>query len=415
MNPGPAASRPTLSLARARRIALAAQGFGRPRPPHAEGPARPVGTRQLGGVVERVRVIQIDSVNVLTRSHYLPFFSRLGPYDTALLDRMRDGSGPRSGRGRSLVEYWAHEASLIPQQTWPYLGFRMDNAKIQSWSRDLAAEHPRLVEAVREVVAAHGPLTAREVEAHLPPAPAQDRKHWGWNWSAVKQCLEHLFWAGQVTSAGRNAQFERRYAVPAQVLPPEVVARAPGQAGAPGELESITELLRQSLRAHGIGTRRCLVDYFRIGSPLVDRALVALVDAGEAQVVRVPGWSETAYLDPQARRPRAVRGAALLSPFDSLIWQRDRTAALFGMRYRLEIYVPAPKRVHGYYVLPFLLDEELVGRVDLKADRARGALLVQSLHWEDGVDLGRARPALEDELAAMADWLGQSRVDFAKP
>jgi hypothetical protein len=354
----------SLSLAQARRIALAAQGFGRARPSS-------VGTRQLSTVIDRLKVLQVDSVNVLTRAHYLPLFSRLGPYETTLLDRLRDGSGPRARAGRTLVEYWAHEASLVPAATWPYLGFRMEQARSRAWSRDVVDDHPGLLEAVVEVVASHGPLTAREVEAHLPHGAQRGREDWGWNWSAVKQCLEYLFWAGLVTSAGRTAQFERRYAAPERVLPPEVLARAPGRPDAPGPLECVTELLRQAVRAHGIGTRRDLADYFRLRGPLVQEALDGMLASGEVEEVTVRGWrgSNAAYLDPAARRPRAVRGSALLSPFDSLVWQRDRVEDLWDFRYRIEIYVPAPQRVHGYYVLPFLLDEQLVGRVDLKADR----------------------------------------------
>ena len=394
-----------LSRAQARRIALAAQGFGRSRP-------TTVGVRRLTAVAEGLRVVQVDSVNVLTRAHYLPFFSRLGPYDTGLLDRLRDGAGPRATGGRALVEYWAHEASLVPPATWPYLGFRMEQARARAWSRHVVEDHPQLLAAVVDVVGTRGPLTARQVEARLPHGAQRGRESWGWNWSAVKQCLEYLFWAGLITSAGRTAQFERRYAVPEQVLPPEVVARAPGSPDAPGQLESVTELLRQAVRAHGIGTRRDLADYFRLRGPVVQEALAGLLATGEVEEVTVEGWRRTAYLDPAARRPRAVRGAALLSPFDSLVWQRDRVEDLWDFRYRIEIYVPAAQRVHGYYVLPFLLDEELVGRVDLKADRAAGVLRVQALHWEDSTDPARAMPALEVELGAMAGWLGLGRVDL---
>ncbi|MFX0539211.1 winged helix-turn-helix domain-containing protein [Ornithinimicrobium sp. Y1847] len=397
----------TIARPLARRIALAAQGFGRPRP--AE-----VGTRQLNAVMERLQVVQIDSVNVLTRSHYLPFFARLGPYDTALLDRLRDGAGQRgrSKAGRTIVEYWAHEAALIPFQTWPELGFRMTRPHAVQWRESLEQEHPGLLDAVTGVLSEQAPSTAREVEAHLPHGSDKPNDHWGWNWSAVKTALECLFRSGLVTSAGRTSQFERRYAVPSAVLPPEVMARAPGSADAPSELESATGLLRRAAQAHGIGTKRCLADYYRLGGPVVDQALADLVAAGELDEVRVPGWKDTAYLDPEARRPRSVSAAALLSPFDSLVWQRERIEALWDFRYRLEIYTPAAKRVHGYYVLPFLLDEALVGRVDLKADRGAGVLRVQSLHWEEGVDVAAAAPRLMGELEAMAGWLGLGRVDL---
>lgn len=397
----------TVSLPQARRIALAAQGFGRPRPAI-------VGMRQLTGVADRLKVVQIDSVNVLTRTQYLPFFSRLGPYDTALLDRLRDGGGPRARTGRRLVETWAHEASLVPVQTWPLLAHRMVAARDSRWSRYIAQHHADLLPAVLGVVRAHGPLTSREVEAYLPHGADRPTAHWGWNWSGVKQCLEFLFSCGRIVAAGRDQQFVRRYAVPERVLPPEIVARGPGRPDAPGEREAITELLRQAVRAYGIGTQRDLADYFRLRSPLVAPALAALVEHGEVETARVEGWRRTAYLDPAARRPRSVQGAALLSPFDSLVWQRERVADLWGFRYRIEIYVPAPQRVHGYYVLPFLLDEDLVGRVDLKADRGAGVLRVQSLHWEPGTDVATAAPRLLAELESMAGWLGLSRVDLPR-
>ncbi|WP_130012088.1 winged helix-turn-helix domain-containing protein [Serinicoccus sediminis] len=397
----------TLTRAQARRIAIAAQGLGRPRP---EAP----GTRQLTGVLDRLGVVQIDSVNVLARSHYLPFFSRLGDYDTALLDRMRDGSGRhgRSRTGRRMVEVWAHEASLVPVQTWPLLGFRMRRPRVLARRQELREQHPGLLDAVVDVVAQHGPSTAREVEVHLPHGATRRNDHWGWNWSAVKTSLESLFATGDLTSAGRTSQFERRYALTERVLPPEVVRRAPGEGDAPDELESVVELLAVSLRAHGLGSMRCLADYFRVRGPVVPAALQVLEEQGRAERVQVRGWDRPVWLDPQARRPRRVEGAALLSPFDSLVWQRERVEQLWDFRYRLEIYVPAPQRVHGYYVLPFLLDEHLVGRVDLKADREAGVLLARAVHWEPGTEVSRAAPRLLAELEAMAGWLGLGRVDL---
>ncbi|MFK5645678.1 winged helix-turn-helix domain-containing protein [Ornithinimicrobium sp. LYQ121] len=399
---------PTISLATARRTALAAQGFADRRP----GPGTAT-TRHVARVLDRVRVVQIDSVNVLARTQYLPFFSRLGPYDTALLDRARDGAGPRARTGRRVVEYWAHEASLVPLQTWPLLAFRMEGARERAWSREIVQSHPGLLQTVLEVVGEHGPLTTRAVETYLPHGADRPTEDWGWNWSAVKRCLEFLFWSGQITSAGRTASFERRYAVPEAVLPADVVQRRDALLEEDPQ-EAVTELLRLSLLAHGLGTQRCLADYFRLRGPRVARALTTLEERGHAERVQVRGWDRPVWRDPAARSPRSVPGSALLSPFDSLVWQRERTEALWGMRYRLEIYVPAGQRVHGYYVLPFLLDEELVGRVDLKADRLSGTLLVQSSGWEPGADPARAVPALQAELEAMAGWLGLSRVDFAK-
>lgn len=393
-----------LALAQARRIALAAQGFADHRP------ERPT-MRHIQRVIDRVQVVQIDSVNVLVRSHYLPFYSRLGSYDMGLLDRARDGTGPRSTAPRRLVEYWAHVASLIPPHTWPFLGFRMQGAEDDSWSRRVAREHPGVLQAVRDVVRVHGPLTARQVDALVETGAVRPRTDWGWNWSLVKECLEHLFWAGQLVSSGRNSQFERRYAVPSLVLPPEVLARAPGEPGAPDEDESAVELMRRAVRAHGIGTASDLRDYFRLKQSMAGPALAELVRLGEVEQVRVRGWDRPAYLDVTARRPRSVAACALLSPFDSLVWERDRTERLFGFRYRIEIYVPEPQRVFGYYVLPFLWGEQLVGRVDLKADRSTGRLLVRRLHLEPDAPRG-AREALGGELARLAGWLGLERVDF---
>ncbi len=378
----------------ARRIALAAQGFAEPRP------AGQVTMRQVQRVIDRVGVVQIDSVNVLTRSQYLPFFSRLGPYDTGLLDRARDRSP------RRVMEYWAHEASLIPPSTWPLLTFRMQRAERESWGgmQRVARDHPDLVEAVRAEVIAHGPLTSREVERRLEHDGPRARDDWGWNWSLVKNALEHLFWAGRISSAGRTSQFERRYDALHRVLPKPLRALTDVERRPPAH-EAHVELMRIAARAHGIGTEQCLRDYFRLSPQQARPALQTLVDTGELRPAVIDGWRRPAYLHAEARRPRAVHAQALLSPFDSLIWQRDRTAALWDFRYRLEIYVPRHKRVHGYYVLPFLFGDRLVARVDLKSDRASGVLQVQSTHWEDDAP-GDARPALEEELARLAGWLG---------
>jgi uncharacterized protein len=389
-----------LSRAQARRIALAAQGFldGRPPPGTAT-------MRHVQRVVDRVQVVQIDSVNVLTRSQYLPFFSRLGPYDPALLDRARDRAP------RRLVEYWAHEASLIPPTTWPLLDFRMRRAEAESWGgmQRVARDHPELVEAVRREVVVRGPLTSRQLEAALEHDLPRSSEQWGWNWSLVKNALEHLFWAGRISSAGRTSQFERRYAALERVLPRPVLEVAADPADRPPPEVAFRELVLLSARAHGVGTEQCLRDYFRLRPEQARPALEALVADGALVPVTIEGWKRTAYLHPEARRPRAVHAQALLSPFDSLIWQRDRTAALFGFDYRLEIYVPAPQRVHGYYVLPFLFGDELVARCDLKADRTSGVLRVHAVHWEPGAP-PPARAALEEELALMAGWLGLGSV-----
>lgn len=389
-----------LTRAQARRIALAAQGFAEPRP--APGSAT---MRHVQRVIDRVQVIQIDSVNVLTRSQYLPFFSRLGPYDTALLDRARDRAP------RRLVEYWAHEASLIPPSTWPLLDFRMQRALHDSWGgmQRVAREHPELVAAVLAEVAARGPITSRGLEAALEHDLPRQRDEWGWNWSLVKSALEHLFWAGQISSAGRTTQFERRYAALSRVLPGHLAAEVADPAARPPHDVAFRELMLIAARAHGVGTEQCLRDYFRLKPEQARPALESLVADGSLVPATIEGWKRPAYLHPEARRPRRLQAQALLSPFDSLIWQRDRTAAIFGMDYRLEIYVPAPLRVHGYYVLPFLFGDALVARCDLKADRAAGVLRVQSVHWEPGAPAA-AHAALDDELGLMAGWLGLAGV-----
>jgi uncharacterized protein len=389
-----------LTQAQARRIALAAQGFSDPRP--APGAAT---TRHLQRVIDRVGIIQIDSVNVLARSQYLPFFSRLGPYDTALLDRARDQAP------RRLVEYWAHEASLIPPSTWPLLDFRMQRAMHDSWGgmQRVARGHPELVEAVLAEVVARGPLTSREVEAALEHDLPRHKTEWGWNWSLVKNALEHLFWAGLISSAGRTSQFERRYAALERVLPKDVAARAVRPEQRPAHRDAFMELMRIAARAHGVGTERCLRDYFRLKPEQARPALESLVAAEELRPVTVAGWRRPAYLHVEARVPRRVHAEALLSPFDSLIWQRDRTLALFDFHYRLEIYVPQHLRVHGYYVLPFLFGDRLVARADLKADRGASTLRVRAVHWEPGAP-EEAKEALDAQLAQLAGWLGLSHV-----
>jgi uncharacterized protein YcaQ len=384
--------RERLSGAQARRIALAAQGFAddlRDRP--ADGWA-------LRRVLGRVGLLQIDSVNVLARAHYVPLFSRAGPYDTAMLDRAAWNTP------RRLFEYWGHGASLLPVTTQPLLRWRMAGAAEDAWRgvRRVAHEHPELVERVWQTVAERGPISASELAADH--GDGRRRSGPWWDWSHSKRALEWLFWSGRVTSARRRG-FERLYDVPERVLPREVLA-----APTPDAADAQRELLRIASRALGVATERDLRDYFRL--PAVDaRARVAeLVEAGELEPVAVEGWGPApAYLDPVARIPRRVDARALIGPFDSLIWERPRVERLFGLRYRIELYVPAPTRVHGYYVLPFLLGDTLVARVDLKADRKAGELLVQAAHGEPDAPPATAE-ALVQELALMAGWLGLKRV-----
>ena len=384
---------PRLTLPQARRVALAAQGFATPRP------ADP-GPRQLFATVKRLGIVQIDSVNVVTRAHYLPLFSRLGAYDRAALDRLS------SHAPRRLVEYWAHEASLIPAATRPLLDWRMKRWQTEAWGgmRRTAVEHPDLVAAVLAEVRNRGPLTAATLERALAHDIPRIKDHWGWNWSLTKQALEYLFFAGQVTSAGRTAQFERRYAVPDKALPPDALTDPPS------DEEAFAGLVEIAAKAFGVATERDLRDYFRLSPADARTGIALLLGRGRLAEVEVEGVRKPSYLHAEARVPRRVQARALLAPFDPLVWERSRTEELFGFRYRIEIYVPAAQRVHGYYVLPFLLGEHLVARVDLKADRPAGVLRVQAAHAE--VDAPPHTAAeLAGELALMADWLGLESIE----
>jgi uncharacterized protein len=372
-----------LSRLQGRRIALAAQGF-------ADRPTAP-DSRALARVVGRTRMFQIDSVNVLTRAHYMPLFSRLGPYDPALLERAF-GRAPRR-----LFEYWAHEAALIPVDTHPLLRFRMARAHDHAWGRmrSLARDKPEVVRWVHREVSEQGPLTAREIEHDVP----RTTDHWGWNWSEAKVALEWLFWSGEVTSARRNGSFERVYDLPERVLPRRVL-----ETPTPTPAEAHRRLVAMAALSHGVATAQCLRDYFRLGVDETRNAIDQLVEAGELLPVMIDGWRRPAYLHRDARLPRRITTRALLSPFDPLVWERARTRALFDFDYRIEIYVPAAKRVHGYYVLPFLLDDRLVARVDLKADRSAGVLRVHGAFAEPGAP-PRTASELATELRRMAGWL----------
>lgn len=343
----------------------------------------------------RLGLVQIDSVNVLTRAHYLPLFSRVGRYQRDWLD---DACARHPAR---LFEYWGHEASVLPVQTQPLLRWRMHQADSDAWGgmRRIAVERRDLVEAVAAAVAAEGPVTAADLEAHHGRT-VPDGDHWGWRWSEVKRALEYLFWSGRVTSAGRGPGFQRRYDIPERVLPPEVLDQP-----TPPREEAMLGLVRIAARAHGVATEQDLRDYFRLPVADCNAAIRSLVATGELEPVEVQGWSGPAYLHAQARVPRAATAQALLAPFDPLVWTRSRTERLFEFRYRLEIYVPSEQRVHGYYVLPFLLRDRLVARVDLKADRARGVLLVRA-SWAEPSAPSDTAAALADELVRMAAWLG---------
>ncbi len=404
----PPGSTDVLTAAQARRVAVAAQGLGRARPRGA------VTMRHLERVLTTMAVLQVDSVNVLLRSHYLPVFSRLGPYPMPLLDRACHQAP------RRLVEHWAHMASYSTPQVHRLLRFRMHRALQEAWfgGRRIAEEQPGLLAAIRHQVELDGPLTSAQLERGLAVRAGSDRAgtggppDWGWNWSEAKAAIEYLFRAGELASAGRTSAFERRYDLPERVLPP---------GAAPPDLDpaqACRELVAIAARAHGVGTEACLRDYFRLEAHQSRRAVAELVEAGRLRPVRVQGWRRPGYLHPAVRIPARTGGSALLSPFDPLVWFRERTEALFDVRYRIEIYTPAARRVHGYYVLPFLVGNRIAALVDLKADRIGGALLVQAA-WTTGPGArGRLTPAavaehLAGDLHRMAGWLDLDRVVVA--
>ncbi|MGI8712557.1 MAG: winged helix-turn-helix domain-containing protein [Solirubrobacteraceae bacterium] len=381
-------ARETLTPLAARRIALAAQGFGRRRP------MQPPGSRQIRELIGRLGVLQLDSVNVFERAHYMPVFSRLGPYDRAVLDRLAGHVGGRLNR--RLLEYWAHEASLIPIENQPLFRWRMAGLEQEAWGSmvRIAREQPNLIQATLDLVAGRGPIRASETEA----APRIRQAGEMWNWHDGKVALEHLFFAGRVAAA-RRINFERQYDLPERVLPPGVLA-----APTPGKPDAQRQLVRIAAAALGVATEPDLGDYFRLPRADSKARVAELAAAGELIEVGVRGWAAPAYLWPAARRPRRIEARALLSPFDPLIWFRPRAERLFQFHYRIEIYTPAEKRIHGYYVLPFLLGDRLVARVDLKSDRQRGVLLVQGAFAEGGVDPARVAAELAAELSVVAGW-----------
>jgi hypothetical protein len=379
--------RSTLSAAEARRVALAAQGFVRPT-------VDPVPTRGVSAGAARLGLLQIDSVNVFERSHYLPLFARLGAYDKAALDRL-------TLTDRSpWLEYWAHEAAFIPRDDLRLFRWRMDAFRQRDAGPTRVAAVERTATVRREllaVLAAEGPMPASAVEHE-----ANVRRGPWWGWSDVKTGLEQLFRWGEVVSAGR-AGFERVYALPDQVLPAGFLETAPDRATA------IRELVRRAARSVGVGTRADLADHHRLRADDTARAVADLEEAGELVPVRVAGWSDPAWMHVDARVPRAIAADAVLSPFDPVVWTRPRAERLFGLRYRIEIYTPAPKRVFGYYVLPVLQDDALVGRVDLKSDRQRGVLHVRTAWHEPTARIDADRLAVL--LRRTAAWQGLGGVE----
>lgn len=387
----------TLTAAQARRTAIAAQGLHRRRP-------EPAGDRvpnrgHLRRLVDRVGVLQIDSVNVLARAHYLPTFSRLGSFPTDLLD---GAAWPSRPRDRTLLESWAHVASLVPVGVEPLLRWRQQAMSARWRPDDVLTAHPDLLDRIIEVIAGHGPISAGGVEKILE-APGKGRPGW-WEWSATKQVCEYLFASG-ITAVADRQGFERRYDLTDRVLP-DAVRAVP----TPDPATAKRALVAMAIRHHGLGSVGDIADYYRLRIDDTQRALIELAEQGVVLPVQVRGWKEKAWLDAGAAMPRSVDGRALLCPFDPLIWHRPRTERLFGVHYRIEIYTPEPKRVHGYYVFPLLVGDQIVGRFDLKADRAAGQLLVQASWREGDADPDDAAAAAVGELREMARWLGLERI-----
>jgi uncharacterized protein len=380
----------TLSLAEVRRIALRAQGFGAPAKDGKPGRAA------LQHAIKEIGLLQLDSVNVLVRSHYLPLFSRLGPYDVPALDALSQR------KPRALFEYWGHEASLIPVDLHHLFRWRMARAHggkgLWGGPSKLAKDKPDFIRAVLNEIGERGPIGAGELSGG-----GKSTGNW-WGWSEGKRALEYLFWTGQVTSAGRRG-FERLYDLPERVIPPKHLATP-----CPGEANAQRRLVDIAARAQGIATEVDLRDYFRLPVADTKARIAELVDEGALRPVAVEGWKQQAYLHRGAPTPASIEASALLSPFDSLIWMRPRTERLFGFHYRLAFYTPKHRRTQGYYVMPLLAGDRLVARVDLKSDRKNGRLLMLGGHAEPGVELGLVTRHLKPQLSRMAAWLGLEKV-----
>ncbi len=382
-----------LSLQQARRMALNSQGLAKARP------AEPVTARSVGRTFAQLQLVQIDSVNIISRSHFLPFFSRLGNYDRSILSTMA-GTAPRK-----MMEYWAHEASFIRPVHFHDLRVWQSRAWVGSEQLEPTLRENLEVQ-ILTLLAGSRPLTAREVKARIGHVEHNNKDDWGWNWSAVKRTLEGLFEKGVVGAASRNDQFERKYSLVGKVLPAGVRLDVDDN---PNKQEAMERLMEASAQAHGIGTVRCFADYFRLPVRESSAAVAALVTRGVLKPVTVTGWNAEAFVHTRATVPRHAQTRALLSPFDSLVFERRRLEQLFGFHYRLEIYTPAEKRKYGYYVLPFLLGENIVARVDLKADRQAGRLVVRGAFGEPDAPSHTA-VELAGELALMAQWLGLGDV-----
>ena len=377
-----------LSLAQARRVSLAAQGFADPRPTGR------VDRRHFRRAVDRMGLIQIDSVNVLVRSQELPLFARLGPHPRTLI-----ADATAAGE---LFEYWVHEASHVPTAHHHLHRWRM--AANHKWERywTMTERRPGFLDEVLKRIELDGPLAAGDLSERV------GKKGSWWDWDDGKVALEHLFWSGQVTAVRRASDFARLYDLAERVLPGHVLATP-----TPTEAEARKELLVLAAKHHGVGTMTDLTDYHRQKNAPCKPLLDELLEEGRLLAVQVEGWAKPAYLHPEAKLPRRIEACALLSPFDPVCWNRERNERLFGFHYRIEIYTPAPKRIYGYYVLPVLWGDSLVGRLDMKADRHQSTLSVKGSYAEPGAPVDRIAPDLVRELHAMAQWLGLGRVNIA--
>jgi len=378
----------TLSIADTRALALAAQGFDTPRP------ASKATQRHVNSLISRLGVIQIDSVNVLVRSQELPLFSRLGNHDRNAI--------PKATESQKIFEYWGHEAAHLPVEIHPLFRWKMEAARLgkaRHWGlTSFYDDNKAFVKRMLKHVETNGPTTARELSTRTEKRGA-DKKTW-WDWDESKTALEYLFLTGQLMSRGRGTDFARIYDTPEHVLPLNIL-----NTPAPTEHDARKQLLVRSAIAQGVATAGDLADYYRQKPAAVKPLLAELLEEGELRAVAVEGWAEKAFVHRSAKLPKQLHATALLSPFDSLVWCRPRNERLFDFRYRIDIYTPKEKRKFGYYVLPFMMNGEMVGRVDLKADRANSKLLVHSVHTEKGVKRAMINDALNTELRAMAAWL----------
>jgi uncharacterized protein YcaQ len=383
----------SLSIADARALALAAQGFDTPRP------ANKATQRHVNSLISRLGVIQIDSVNVLVRSQELPLFSRLGNHDRNAI--------PKATVSQKIFEYWGHEAAHLPVEIHPLFRWKMEAARLgkaRHWGlTSFYDDNKAFVKRMLKHVEINGPTTARELSTRTEKRGA-DKKTW-WDWDESKTALEYLFLTGQLMSRGRGTDFARIYDTPDRVLPMNILI-----ASTPNEHDARKQLLVRSAIAQGVATATDLADYYRQKPAAVKPLITELLEEGELREVAIDGWAEKAFVHRSAKLPKQLHATALLSPFDSLVWCRPRNERLFDFHYRIEIYTPKEKRKFGYYVLPFMMNGQMVGRVDLKADRANSKLLVHSVHTEKGVKRSTINDALNNELRAMALWLGLDKV-----